>query len=100
MPEYPIFLFVRSFTSFIFSCARRETGAILTLLPAYPYTSEQLLNQVRRGLAVRDFTTAVLEQIAAHDPKAKGANPKSFMDLRFIKQLEESGFIKGLYPKG
>jgi len=49
---------------------------------------------------VRDFTTAVLEQIAAHDPKAKGANPKSFMDLRFVKQLEESGFIKGLYPKG
>jgi NitT/TauT family transport system substrate-binding protein len=42
----------------------------------------------------------VLEQIAARDPKAKAANPESFMDVRFVKQLEESGFIQGLYPKG
>jgi NitT/TauT family transport system substrate-binding protein len=42
----------------------------------------------------------VLEQIAARDPKAKTANPESFMDLRFVRQLEESGFIQGLYPKG
>jgi len=49
---------------------------------------------------VQDFTTVVLEQIAARDPKAKNANPETFMHLRFVKQLEESGFIKGLYPKG
>ncbi len=49
---------------------------------------------------MQDFTTAVLEQIAARDQKAKNANPETFMDLRFVKQLEESGFIKGLYPKG
>jgi NitT/TauT family transport system substrate-binding protein len=42
----------------------------------------------------------VLEQIAARDPKAKAANPESFMDVRFVKQLEESGFIQSLYPKG
>jgi NitT/TauT family transport system substrate-binding protein len=42
----------------------------------------------------------VLEQIAARDPKAKTANPESFMELRFVRQLEESGFIQGLYPKG
>ena len=42
----------------------------------------------------------VLEQIAVRDPKAKNANPESFMDVRFVKQLEESGFIKTLYPKG
>ena len=81
-------------------CARREAGSILTLLFAYPYTAEQPWNQVRRGLAVQDFTTVVLEQIAARDPKAKNANPETFMHLRFVKQLEESGFIKGLYPKG
>lgn len=42
----------------------------------------------------------VLEQIAVRDPRAKGVNPESFMDLRFVKQLEDSGFIRGLYPKG
>ena len=42
----------------------------------------------------------VLDQIATRDPKAKNVAPESFMDLRFVKQLEESGFIKALYPKG
>lgn len=40
----------------------------------------------------------VLEQIAARDPRAKNVNPEAFMDLRFVKQLDESGFIKRLYP--
>jgi ABC-type nitrate/sulfonate/bicarbonate transport system substrate-binding protein len=40
----------------------------------------------------------VLEQIAAQNPKAKTVNPETFMDVRFVKQLEESGFLKGLYP--
>ena len=39
----------------------------------------------------------VLEQIAAQNPKAKNANPEGFMDVTFVKQLEESGFIQGLY---
>lgn len=42
----------------------------------------------------------VLEQIATRDPKAKNVNPESFMDTRFVKQLEDSGFIRTLYPKG
>ena len=42
----------------------------------------------------------VLDQIAARDPKAKNVAPESFMELRFVKQLEDSGFIQGLYPKG
>jgi len=39
----------------------------------------------------------VLEQIAAQNPKAKNANPETFMDVTFVKQVEESGFIQGLY---
>ena len=42
----------------------------------------------------------VLEQIATRDPKAKNVNPESFMDVRFVKQLEDSGFIRSLYLKG
>jgi ABC-type nitrate/sulfonate/bicarbonate transport system substrate-binding protein len=42
----------------------------------------------------------VLEQIATRDPKAKNINAESFMDTRFVKQLEDSGFIQALYSKG
>jgi ABC-type nitrate/sulfonate/bicarbonate transport system substrate-binding protein len=42
----------------------------------------------------------VLEQVAVRDPRAKNFPPETFMDLRFVKNLEDSGFIKGLYPKG
>jgi hypothetical protein len=42
----------------------------------------------------------VLDQIAAREPKAKNVAPESFTELRFVKQLEYSGFIQGLYPKG
>jgi NitT/TauT family transport system substrate-binding protein len=41
----------------------------------------------------------ILDQLAVRDPKAKAVNPESFMDVRFVKQLEESGFIQRLYPK-
>ncbi len=41
----------------------------------------------------------VLEQVAVRDQRAKNYAPESFMELRFVKQLEDSGFIKGLYPQ-
>jgi len=42
----------------------------------------------------------VLDQVAVRDQRAKNYTPESFMDMRFVKQLEDSGFIKSLYPKG
>jgi NitT/TauT family transport system substrate-binding protein len=41
----------------------------------------------------------VLDQVATRDPRAKNFAPENFMDLRFVKQLEESGFIQGLNRK-
>ena len=41
----------------------------------------------------------VLDQVATRDPRAKNFNPETFMDLRFVKQLEDSGFIQGLNRK-
>ena len=41
----------------------------------------------------------VLDQIATRDARAKNANAENFMDVRFVKHLEDTGFIKGLYPK-
>lgn len=42
----------------------------------------------------------VLDQVAIREPKAKNFAPETFIDNRFVKQLEDSGFIKSLYPKG
>jgi len=39
----------------------------------------------------------VLEFLAKDNPKAKNADPNSFVDVSFVKALEDSGFIKTLY---
>ena len=41
----------------------------------------------------------VLQDIAEKNPKAAQANVKEYIDARFVKELEDSGFIKGLYRK-
>jgi hypothetical protein len=41
----------------------------------------------------------VLEDIAERDPRAKTAKPEQFVDMSFIQELEQSGFIDGLYKK-
>jgi NitT/TauT family transport system substrate-binding protein len=52
------------------------------IFPRLPYFSE---DNIRAVLSVADH------------PKAAAADPKEFFDNRFIKELEESGFIKELY---
>ncbi len=38
-----------------------------------------------------------LEQIAQTNPKAKNVNVERFFDARFVRELDQSGFIDGLY---
>ncbi len=52
------------------------------IYPKVPYTTEE---QVRSILSVADH------------PKAAAADPKEFFDNRFVKELEDTGFIKELY---
>ena len=39
----------------------------------------------------------VLDAIAEENPKAKTAPPEQFVDSRFIKELDDSGYVDGLY---
>jgi NitT/TauT family transport system substrate-binding protein len=41
----------------------------------------------------------VLEDIAERDPRAKTAKPEQFVDMTFVRELDQSGFIDGLYKK-
>ncbi len=41
----------------------------------------------------------ILDDMAATNPKAIKADAREFIDTRFVKELEDSGFIKSLYRK-
>jgi ABC-type nitrate/sulfonate/bicarbonate transport system substrate-binding protein len=41
----------------------------------------------------------VLEDIGERDPRAKTAKPEQFVDASFIRELDQSGSIDGLYKK-
>jgi NitT/TauT family transport system substrate-binding protein len=56
----------------------------LTLIPQKPYPT-------LRGIDI------MLRELATRDPKAKTKRPEEFVDLTFIKELDRSGFIDGLY---
>ena len=40
---------------------------------------------------------SILESLAPTDLKAKAAKPEDFVDMRFVKELDESGFVDDLY---
>lgn len=42
--------------------------------------------------------TTLLDFYAKENPKARSANPQSFFDNSLVKELDDSGFIKKLYP--
>lgn len=41
----------------------------------------------------------ILEDLVKTNPKAKGADPKRFVESRFLKELEDNGFVGKLYGK-
>ena len=44
-------------------------------------------------------TSTVLGFVEKDNPKAKGADPKSFVDESLLREIDASGFIKGLYQR-
>lgn len=41
----------------------------------------------------------LLDDMAPRNPKAAAADPKAFVDMSFVQELDSSGFIKQLYKK-
>ncbi len=41
----------------------------------------------------------LLDDMISRNPKVSEANPRDFVDLSFVKELDRSGFIKKLYRK-
>ena len=51
----------------------------------------------RKQYPTLEGVTTVLDSLGQKDAKAKKAKPEDFVDTRFIKELDESGFIDNLY---
>jgi NitT/TauT family transport system substrate-binding protein len=64
---------------------------------SYDLLAERFYNQVPYAAPKAVETT--LEFIAAEDPKARGADPRRFLDESLVREVEASGFIKALYGK-
>jgi NitT/TauT family transport system substrate-binding protein len=58
----------------------------LKLLPRIPYPSDKGID-------------AILEDMGQKNPKARNADSAKFIETRFLKELEASGFIAQLYRK-
>jgi hypothetical protein len=51
--------------------------------------------QIKPYPTLEGFKT-IFEDLAKRVPAAKNANPKEFVDTRFIEELDKSGFIDAL----
>jgi NitT/TauT family transport system substrate-binding protein len=58
----------------------------VTLVPEKPYPT---LNGIQ----------VILQELSSREPKAKSARPEQFIDSSFVRELDASGFIDGLYRK-
>ena len=54
----------------------------------------------RRPYATPKAVETTLEFIAGEEPKAKGADPKQFLDESLVREVEASGFIKTALREG
>jgi hypothetical protein len=74
---------------------RTEDVEILKL--AYDYHVHKLLSPVPDIRA--DDIKLLLEEAAQSNPKAKGANPRDFIDEAPVRDIVRSGFVDQLYKK-
>jgi len=100
--------FVRALTEAIHFIKTDKEGAKAVVGRNLKVTDAESLERAYRGFApifpevpyptVEGVKTA-LDDLAPRNPKAAAADPKSFVDMSFVQELESSGFIKQLYKK-
>jgi NitT/TauT family transport system substrate-binding protein len=64
------------------------------------YESFVLKQFPRAPYAVPAAVQAIFDLAGARDPRAKTANPQAFIDMRFVREVEQSGAIDQLYGDG
>ena len=69
-----------------------------TLQKSYENVMTEAMYTKKQYPSIEGLKT-VLEDIGERDPRAKSAKPEQFIDASFIRELDQSGFIDGLYKK-
>lgn len=63
------------------------------------YESFVLKQFTKTPYAVPAAVQVIFDLAAARDPRAKTADPQGFIDMRFVRELEQSGAIEQLYSQ-
>ncbi|MBI4322019.1 MAG: ABC transporter substrate-binding protein [Chloroflexi bacterium] len=100
--------FMRSYVEAI-ALAKNDKALTKQTMRAYQKTEDDEILEIGYEWVMRHFKPApypspvALQQavntVALEDERAKSHKPEEFADVRFIKELEDSGFIKSLYDK-
>ena len=109
--------FVAALAVVMIACERLKPGRIWPKVPgwwsrALLLTAVQVGSVYLAGLTYDRWTStywartpyptasgiqAVLDNVSLEDPRAAQANPADFYDDRFVRELDESGYIRRLY---
>ena len=65
---------------------------------------EETYQLLKKLVPIKPYPTlegfrVVLDELSEKIPSAKNANPKDFTDIKFLEELDRSGFVDQLYRK-
>lgn len=89
---------------------KKEKEPTIKILSKYLQTTDRdALEETYREIALKVMPEkpyalpagiqTILDELATKNPKAKTAQPEDFMDMSFVKKLDDEGFFDRLYKK-
>jgi len=89
---------------------KREKEPVIKILSKYLDTTDrEALEETYREIGVKTLPEkpyptlpgiqTILDEMAPKNPKAKASRPEDFVDMSFVKKLDDEGFFTRLYKK-
>jgi NitT/TauT family transport system substrate-binding protein len=89
---------------------KREKEPVLKILSRYLQTTDrEALEETYREIALKTLPEkpyptlpgiqTIIDELAPRNPKAKASRPEDFVDMSFVKKLDDEGFFERLYKK-
>jgi NitT/TauT family transport system substrate-binding protein len=89
---------------------KREKEASIKILSRYLQTNDrEALEETYREVALKTMPEkpyptlpgiqTIIDELAPKNPKAKTARPEDFVDMSFVKKLDDEGYFERLYKK-
>ena len=86
---------------------RTDPGFAMKVIGKYTQTTDQKMLEETHKVYTPAFERApypepedlklAIDQVSELNPRARGADPRDFVEPRFIREIEASGLIKRLY---